>query len=61
MEKKLRRSSNGAMICGVCAGVAEFFDLDVSNVRLAWVLAVILGFGGVLYIIMALIVPKSEY
>jgi len=37
MAKKLTRSQEGRMIGGVCAGLAEYFDVDVSLVRLIFV------------------------
>ncbi|MGQ9470122.1 MAG: PspC domain-containing protein [Candidatus Aminicenantales bacterium] len=37
MAKKLTRSLEGRMIGGVCAGMAEYFDIDVSLVRLIFV------------------------
>jgi len=60
MSKRLLRSSN-SMLCGVCAGLAEYFDLDPTLVRIAYAALTIFsaGFPGIiLYIIMALIVPK---
>ncbi|MDD2284006.1 MAG: PspC domain-containing protein [Paludibacter sp.] len=61
MEKKLRRS-NDQMIAGVCAGIAEYLGLDVTLVRVGYVLLSILsaGFPGtLLYIILWLVMPKS--
>ena len=62
MAKKLCRVQSGKMLCGVCAGVAKYFDLDVSLVRLAWVAVSILsGSGGFwVYLIAALILPDEE-
>ncbi len=55
---KLFRSSSNRVLGGVCAGVAEFFGLDVKLVRLAWLVAVLLGGVGVLlYIILFIILP----
>ena len=57
--KRLYRSRENAMLAGVCGGIGEFFDIDPTIVRLAWV---ILGFcGGVglwAYIIAAVISPQ---
>jgi len=61
MEKKLRRS-NDKMLAGVCAGLAEYFGLEVSMVRIGYVAISIfsVGFPGlVLYIAMALIIPQQ--
>ena len=37
-QKKLTKSSENRMICGVCAGVGEYLGIDPTVVRLAWVL-----------------------
>ena len=58
-NKKLERSNN-RMIAGVCAGLAEFFGIDATLVRLGWVLFCALGGSGVLaYIIAAMIIPRN--
>ncbi len=62
MEKKLRRSHN-KMFAGVCAGIAEYFNLDVTIVRVAYVLISIFsaGFPGLLiYLILMLVMPMEE-
>ena len=57
---KLYRSENDKMIAGVCAGLAEFFGLDVSLVRLVAVLMALLGGHGILvYAILWIVVPKA--
>lgn len=58
--KKLFRSTNDSVIGGVCAGVAEFFGLDVKLVRIAWLVAALFaGVGALLYLILFLILPKK--
>lgn len=61
-DKKLRRPRNGRMVAGVCAGLAEFFGLDVSLVRIVYTLATIFSaFSGIIiYFLMVLIVPEEE-
>ncbi|MEA4852508.1 MAG: PspC domain-containing protein [Paludibacter sp.] len=62
MEKKLRRSRN-SMIAGVCAGIGEYFNLDPTLVRVAYVIlsAVSAGFPGLLvYIILILVIPIEQ-
>ena len=62
MEKKLRRSRN-SMIAGVCAGIAEYFNLEPTLVRVAYVIlsAVSAGFPGLLvYIILILVMPSEQ-
>lgn len=62
MDKKLYRSSTDKTISGVLGGIGEYFDLDPTLIRIAYVFLTIFsaGFPGILlYIIMALIVPKQ--
>ncbi len=62
MIKNLKRSQN-RMIAGVCAGIADYFDLDVSLVRIGYVLLSIISaaFPGILvYIIAWIIIPEDE-
>jgi phage shock protein C len=57
--KKLRRSSKDNKICGVCGGIAEFFGVDVTIVRILFLLFTLAGGSGILlYIAMAIIMPK---
>lgn len=60
-EKKLTRSTD-VVIAGVCGGLAEYFGLEKSLVRVAYaLLGIFTGFFpfGLLYIIMIIIVPKK--
>jgi len=60
MQKKLYKSNTDKKIDGVCAGIAEYFDLDPTLIRLAWVLFSLLGGSGVLaYIICMCIIPAK--
>ena len=60
-EKKLYRSRDNRMIGGVAAGLAEYFDIDATIVRLAFVFFGLAGIGGgaLVYIIMMLVVPEE--
>ena len=59
--KRLYRSESNRMLCGVCAGIAEYFNLDPTLVRLAWALFCVLGGSGVLaYILAAIIIPPES-
>lgn len=60
MEKKLRRSQN-QMLGGVCAGLAEYFDLDPTVVRVAYVLLTFFtAFSGVIiYLVLLLLMPRE--
>lgn len=60
MNRKLYRSNANKMLGGVCGGIAEYFGIDPTLVRLAWVLFCALGGSGILaYIIAAIIIPRS--
>ena len=60
MSKKLYRVQEGRMICGVCAGVGEYFNVDPTLVRLGFVLFSALGGSGLLvYIVAALLMPMK--
>lgn len=59
--KRLYRSESNRMLCGVCAGIAEYFNLDPTLIRLAWALFCVLGGSGVLaYILAAIIIPPKS-
>ena len=58
-SKRLYRSRENRMLCGVCGGLGEFFGLDATIVRLIWVVFSALGCSGILaYIIAAIIIPR---
>ena len=60
MEKKLYKSATDKKIDGVCAGIAEYINLDPTVIRLLWVLATFFGGAGVLaYIVAAIIMPRK--
>ena len=60
MQKKLYRSKIDKKLCGVCAGIAEYLNLDPTVVRLIWVLLVLCaGCGLLAYLICALIIPEK--
>lgn len=60
MEKKLYRLNEGKVICGVCAGIAKYYKLDPTVVRLVWAVASCFAFAGVIaYIAAALIIPEE--
>ncbi|GLB30423.1 PspC domain-containing protein [Lacrimispora amygdalina] len=58
MEKKLYRSDTDKMLCGVCGGIAEYFDVDPTIIRLLWAILACTGSGIVAYIIAAVIIPR---
>lgn len=60
MDKKLYRDESRKVIGGVCAGLADYFGIDVSIVRLVFLLTLILkGGGGLIYIILWIVLPKK--
>ena len=61
VEKKLVRPKDGAMIGGVCAGVARYFGLDATLIRVIWVLVVCIGGVGLLaYVICWIVIPGES-
>ncbi len=60
MNKKLYKSSTDKKIAGVCGGLAEYFDIDSTIIRLIFVLFILLAFTGLLaYLIFAVIMPTN--
>lgn len=60
MNKRLYKSNTNRMINGVCGGIAEYFDIDPTLIRLGWVLFCAMGGSGFLaYIIAAIIIPRN--
>ena len=61
MKKRLYKSKTDEKICGVCGGIAEYFEIDSTIIRIAWVLFTALGGSGVIaYIIAALVMPDKK-
>ncbi|EOA59627.1 MULTISPECIES: PspC domain-containing protein [Bacteroides] len=61
-ERKLTRSRSDRMLAGVCGGLAQFFGLDASLVRIAYaILTIFTAFAGVpVYILMWIIIPEEK-
>ena len=58
--RKLYRSTTNRQLAGVCGGLADYFNLDATLIRVLFiVLAVLGGSGVVLYLAMWIIVPKQ--
>lgn len=58
MNKRLCKSSTNKTICGVCGGIAQYFNIDPTIVRLVWaIITFFYGIGLVIYIIAALVMP----
>jgi phage shock protein PspC (stress-responsive transcriptional regulator) len=61
MERKLYRSETDRMLGGVCGGLAEYFNIDSTILRLVFVLFVLWGGGGALaYIICWIVIPTES-
>lgn len=59
-DKRLTRVEDGRMIAGVCAGLAKYFGVDPTLVRIVFVLLAIFAAGGVLlYLILWLLMPME--
>ncbi|MBO7111793.1 MAG: PspC domain-containing protein [Bacteroidaceae bacterium] len=59
--KKLYRSSTDKKIFGVCGGFAEYFGVDVTIIRIAFIIALFIVGGGLLaYLICALVMPEKK-
>jgi phage shock protein PspC (stress-responsive transcriptional regulator) len=61
MNSKLQRSRNDKMIAGVCAGLAQYFGVDVSTVRLVAVLLLVFTHVAIvpLYLILWVVLPQE--
>ena len=60
-RKRLIRPRHGRKVAGVCAGFAEYFDLDLTLVRVVWLISVFLGIGLSLiaYLIAWIVIPEE--
>lgn len=62
MNKKLYRSRRDKMLGGVAGGLAEYFDIDPTLVRIAFVITLFLGGSGILaYVILWIVVPEEPF
>lgn len=60
LNKRLYKTSEGAMVAGVCAGLGEYFGIDVTLIRLGVVILTLMGGSGLLaYIIAAIVIPDK--
>lgn len=60
--KKLYRSRENRMLAGVCGGIAEYFNIDPSIVRLLWVLGSVasVGLGILVYVVLIFVFPEKS-
>lgn len=60
MQKKLYRSKSNRMMVGVCGGIAEYFNVDPTIIRVIWAIASVFAFAGVIaYAICAFVIPEK--
>ena len=60
MEKRLYKSTSDRKLAGVCAGIAEYFNIDPTLICLGWAFGTLfVGIGILAYIIAAIIVPNK--
>jgi len=59
MEKKLYKSRSGNKVDGVCGGIAKYFGIDVTIVRIVWIILAFSGTGILAYIACSLIMPRE--
>lgn len=60
--RKLYLSDKDRKIAGVCGGLADYFGIDFTIVRILWALAVMVSYGTgfILYLVFWLIVPRER-
>lgn len=60
--RQMYRSRDQRMIGGICAGMGEYFNIDPTLIRLAFVFLALIGFGGAMliaYLVMLIVVPEE--
>lgn len=60
-RKRLVRPRSGRKIAGVCLGFAEYFDLDVSLIRVVWLVCILCGIGILAYGVSWIVIPEEPY
>lgn len=60
MNRHFYKTERNKMVCGVCSGISEMFNIDVSLVRVIWAMTCLgWGVGLILYILCAIIFPTE--
>ena len=60
MEKRIYRPREGKVLVGVCAGIANYFNIDPVLVRLGWIIFCCMGGSGILaYLVAAVLIPEE--
>lgn len=60
METRLVRSRNDRMLAGVCGGLARYFNIDSTIVRLVFVVAVLSGVSPLIYVLLWIVMPEEK-
>lgn len=62
MKKRIYKIEKGKKLDGVCGGIAEYFDIDPTLIRLIWVIFTACSFGSgiIAYIIAAIVMPRKS-
>ncbi|MDR3226628.1 MAG: PspC domain-containing protein [Prevotellaceae bacterium] len=58
-HQRFYRDPDGKRIAGICSGIAEYFDIDVTIVRFFALLSILTGFGVIIYIIIWIVMPEA--
>lgn len=62
MAKRLTLSEENKKLFGVCSGIAKYFDIDPTLVRIIWlVLVLCCGVGVLAYLIAWILMPKDDF
>ena len=60
-EKRLTKSATDKTIAGVCGGIAKYFEVDPTLIRLLWIIFACMGGSGIIaYILAVIVMPKEE-
>ena len=58
-QGRLTRSESDKVVAGVAGGMAAYFGLDPTLVRVAWLLAILMGWGVLAYVILWIVIPSG--
>ena len=61
MGNRIYRSNSDKILGGVCAGLAEYLDIDPTIIRIIWAVSFFSGFGFLAYVIAWIVIPQRPY
>jgi phage shock protein PspC (stress-responsive transcriptional regulator) len=61
MEKKLERNAHNKMLGGIASGLADYLDIDVTIIRICFILLAVFGAGLIIYIILWIAIPEKPF